>query len=234
MTNPEFHTETIKAPKHKEAKDKSLAKEMSKSIIKPQNIEQIKKSIFLDANKLIKRYDDLSLNKLSYEEKIIFSNHLLSLYQKAKKVMNSDVLHTDVDSTSLMTAIEMMKSSDIHDKVIGIDLIFSLTHQGSHFLYDILCNSNGLDFVNAYLNATRQTVDIKDIREIDKVLNEIFLNKLEEIRNRRGFIKLKYSKGEISENMEKQQKILSKEQRERISELTKDLDSKMESRWMKF
>ncbi len=37
MTNPEFHTDIIKAPKHKEAKEKSLAKKMSKSIIIPKH-----------------------------------------------------------------------------------------------------------------------------------------------------------------------------------------------------
>ncbi len=59
MSNPEFHTDIIKAPKHKEAKEKSLAKKMSTSRINPDSkaIYKIPVEVLKDIKSYLDDYD---------------------------------------------------------------------------------------------------------------------------------------------------------------------------------
>jgi len=84
-----------------------------------------------------------------------------------------------------------MQSSNIHDKIIGIDNFMSLAHSNSALLPDLLAIINGVDYkYNRGYFITDE--DIDKLFEWRNFVSNKIINKLNEIRNKKGLPRFRY------------------------------------------
>jgi len=98
-------------------------------------------------NKIMNDYDKLSTGKMSWEESKLFANYLINLYNIVKN--KSEKLGDENDSYAphliiIKPYVDLMKSDNISDIVIGIDNFISYSHMNSEFLADLILTKNGL------------------------------------------------------------------------------------------
>lgn len=169
--------------------------------IKLQNAE-------IQINKILQTYDKLSKNELTLEEKYIFATYLVNIFNKANNILTNlleikseyerkyDMYYTanlyntfNINKEKIVDALELLQSSDIHNKVIGIDNFMSLAHTNSTLLPELISLING--------------VTVLHIKEIDDEIldyyfdwrnkvDENIVKKLNEIRERKGLSRFKY------------------------------------------
>lgn len=144
----------------------------------------------IQINKILQDYSKLSKNELTIEEIYRFATYLTNIFKKADKIANIKVTF-NVDKRTIDTSINLMQSSDIHDKVIGIDNFMVLTHTNSTLLPDFLAIVNGVGYkynVGYYLIDE----DIDKLFEWRSSVSDKIINKLNEIRTQKGLSKFRY------------------------------------------
>ncbi len=134
------------------------------------------RNIESQTDKILQNYDKLSQNKLDFEEKIIFANNLLNLYNKNKKQVN----HLDVPEESLQNTIQLLSSNNIHDKTIGIDNFMGLAHYNDLLLLSLLHAEADKDFINI------SDEELDDEWKWKTQLSSKIITRLNEIRHRQG------------------------------------------------
>lgn len=160
----------------------------------------------IQIDKILQRYDELSKNEMNIEQKVMFSNYLMTLFENANSILENmlrvkyeyskkhnisytinlyDTFNMNIDK--VISTLELMKSDDIHDRVIGIDNFMSLAHTNSTLLPEIISLVNGVTVLHEeddekvdYYFDWRTKVD----RNIVKILNEI--------HNRKGLTRFRY------------------------------------------
>ncbi len=131
MSNPEFHTDIIKAPKHKEAKEKSLAKKMSSSRIIPNR----QLSIGLNLAKVIKELEPKNSDLRNASEE--FLNEIY-----------------DVPYTKQINKIKLLANFALDESTVG-----STTHNLAEQVIDILAEKKdklGINFDKPRSNTPEQ------------------------------------------------------------------------------
>ena len=151
--------------------------------IKLQNAE-------IQINKILQNYDKLSKNELTLEEKYRFATYLTNIYKKVNKIGNIENTF-NVNIEKLNASIELMQSSNIHDKIIGIDNFMSLAHSNSVLLPDLLAIINGVGYKykRGYFITDE---DIDKLFEWRNFVSDKIINKLNEIRNKKGLPRFRY------------------------------------------
>lgn len=144
----------------------------------------------IQTNKILQDYDKLSKNELSYEEKYKFATYLINIFKKADKIAN--IRNTfNVNKEKIDAAIKLIQSSNIQDKVIGIDNFMALAHSNSALLPDLLAIVNGVNYeYNRGYYITDE--DIDELFEWRGVVSNKIINKLNEIRKRKGLSRFSY------------------------------------------
>lgn len=144
----------------------------------------------IQINKILQDYDKLSKNELTLEEKYRFATYLINIFKKADKIAN--IKNTfNIDKEKIDDYIKLMQSSDIHNKVIGIDNFMALSHTNSTLLPDLLAIVNDVGYkynVGYYLIDE----DIDKLFEWRSFVDDKIINKLNEIRTRKGLSKFRY------------------------------------------
>ena len=139
-------------------------------------------------NKILQTYDKLSKNELSIEEKYLFAQFLTNLYNKSSKLIDID-LHFNINMDKIKDYIKQMKSSNIHEKVIGIDNFMSLAHTNNSFLIELVAINNSIS--NRGKQSTNDDIYTNYLRW--KIPFDTYIvDKLNEIRNRKGLSRFKY------------------------------------------
>ncbi len=142
-------------------------------------------------NDIVKIYDNLSLGKLDFEEKWIFANILINLYELVDKKANIiKTFNLELNEEPLLYSIELMKSSDIEDKTIGIDMFMSIAHTNEHILPDLVAISNNVDYEYGKGYALNDYDDIEIFFDWRSKIGDKIVKKLNEIRNRKGLSKI--------------------------------------------
>ncbi len=165
----------------------------------------------LQIKKIMNDYIKLSTEKMSWEESKTFANYLINLYEIVKS--KSEKLGDENDNNAphliiIKPYIDLMKSDDIHDVVIGIDNFISYSHMNAEFLADLILTKNGLfyELANFQINTSEELsktdkyyflendYDHSNIQvihfiaeyfeDIRNKLGNIITEKLEHIRNR--------------------------------------------------
>ncbi len=154
-----------------------------------KNMDAILANTIVQVNKVLQTYDELSRNKLSFEEKYQFAQYLINLYNKANRIVEVKRI-SGIDDSRIDDSIELMKSSDLHDKVIGIDNFISLAHTTGTLLIDLLAINNNFYLTN-YDDITEEEQSAADKFVLwRKKLNVSVIDKLNKIRNRKGLLEI--------------------------------------------
>ncbi len=154
-----------------------------------KNMNAILSNIEIQVNKILQTYNKLSRNELSFEKKYQFAQYLINLYNNANRIVKVKEI-SGIDDNRIDISIKLMKSSDIHDKVIGIDNFISLAHTTGTLLTDLLAINNNFYLTN-YDDITEEEQPAADKFVIwRKKLNISVIDKLNKIRNRRGLLEI--------------------------------------------
>lgn len=145
----------------------------------------------LQVDKILKCYDKLSKNELTLEEKYIFAITLINIFKNANNRYNI-YQSFNVDKIKVNNAIELMISSDIHDKVIGIDNFIALSHSNSALLPDLIALINGITVLYEVSNSKFEDEIIDYYFKWRENVSDKIVEKLNEIRNRKGLSRFKY------------------------------------------
>ena len=151
--------------------------------IKLHNVE-------IQINKIIEDYDKLSRNGMSLEEKYKFATYLINIFKKADKIASIGNIF-NVNKEKIYDTIELMQSSNIHDKVIGIDNFMALSHTNSTLLPDLLAIVNGVCYkhnIGYYITDE----DIDKFFDWRSLIDKKIIIKLNEIRKRKGLSRFRY------------------------------------------
>ncbi len=151
--------------------------------IKLQNAE-------IQTDKILQTYDKLSKNELSLEEKYRFATYLTNIYKKADRIGNIGNTF-NVNKEKINDTIKLIQSSDIHDKVIGIDNFIALSHTSSTLLPDLLVIVNGVNY-KYKIGYCITDEDIDKLFEWRILVDKKIVDKLNEIRERKGLSRFKY------------------------------------------
>lgn len=163
----------------------------------------------IQINNILKKYDKLSSDLMNIEEKYMFANYLINIFENANKKFDISK-YFDVDDKKLETVIKLMKSDDIHDKVIGIDNFMSLSHTLEALIINIILIINNINykFISDYdiyqkLGEGDRYYEFDDVSEIEKEkvkylynytekISNNFIEKLNYFRNRKGLKNMKF------------------------------------------
>ena len=184
------------------------------------NLKLSLRNVKLQIDDILQRYDKFSKNEMDTEEKIMFANYLINIYNSANKLCNVSICF-DIDDKKVESTINLMKSSNIHNKVIGIDNFMALSHTLNALLVSLVLIINNIDYkfgvdyelywkLSNFRHKLEDTpMDIyyeyDDQSEFEKknveyayyyIQNEIthsFLNRLDYIRERKGLVNLNLS-----------------------------------------
>ncbi len=194
-------------------KDKSIKNVVDKSfdsISKKVGIIELKLQLMaseIQIDKILQDYDILSKDKMDVEEKYLFADYLFHIFNRANTILKYlleikykyEKEHNlsyaidfydafNVNKEKIINALELLQSSDIHDRVIGIDNFMSLSHTNSTLLPDLISVINGVTVL--YEEADDETIVyyFEWRTKVDKHIIE----KLNEIRNRKGLSRFSY------------------------------------------
>lgn len=155
---------------------------ISKVSIRPSKFKVITVD---DANKIkhdvmsiVNNYDKLTTNEMEDVDVILFSEYLVQLYQKDNKAKDSVTQIIEISHPYLKDSLKKLKSKNVKNKIIGIDMFMSVCHSNPFIIDLVLSNLKYL-----YLTST----DLAD--DINLVIIDIELEvirRLNEIRNRKG------------------------------------------------
>jgi len=194
---------------HKQFIEKSLNKIDDKltSMINDVELELKLMNSEVQIDKILMIYEELSNNNLTFEEKYLFANYLINIFEQSNNILkkklkikyssamehnlyySTDIYDTfDINKETLTNSLELLKSSDINDKVIGIDIFMVLSHSNSTLLPELISILNGVTLLHEEVEDETQDYYF-EWRE--KVSNKI-IKKLNEIRNQKGLSKFKY------------------------------------------
>ncbi len=169
------------------------------SITKVDNVfdlsKKLEKSEF-QINEILRKYDKLSRNEMDIEDKYLFANYLINIFNKANNVSSVTIydMGFGIDNKKLIEAVSLLLSYDIHDKVIGIDNFVSLSHESSILLIELIALVNSV----VRLDGVQEEIYLNWLYRVD---NNV-VKKLNEIRNRKGLEPFKYE-CELSDEEEK-------------------------------
>ena len=194
---------------HKQFIEKSLNKIDDKLTFMINNVELDLKLMNSEVqiDKILMIYDELSNNNLTFEEKYLFANYLINIFEQSNNILkkklkiknsyaiehnlqySTDIYDTfNINKETLTNSLELLKSSDINDKVIGIDIFMVLSHSNSTLLPELISILNGVTLLHEEVEDETQDYYFEWRK---KVSNKI-IKKLNEIRNQKGLSRFKY------------------------------------------
>ncbi len=192
---------------NKESIEKSLDKHFN---VISQKIDNIKENLVFEAecdipdpnlktklydaeiqiNNILQTYDKLSKTELSLEEIYIFATYLINIYKKADRTGNIENT-LNVDKEKIDNAIKLIQSHNIHNKIIGIDNFMALSHTNSTLLPDLLAIINGVNY-KYKIGYCISDEDIDKLFDWRSLIDKKIIDKLNEIRKRKGLSRFKY------------------------------------------
>lgn len=194
---------------HKQIIEKSLNKIDDKltSMINNVELELKLMNSEVQIDKILMIYEELSNNNLTFEEKYLFANYLINIFEQSNNILkkklkiknsyamehnlqySTDIYDTfNVNKETLTNSLELLKSSDINNKVIGIDIFMALSHSNSTLLPELISILNGVTLLHEDVEDETQDYYF-EWRE--KISNKI-IKKLNEIRTQKGLSRFKY------------------------------------------
>lgn len=171
--------------------DNPSRKQLDKEVeLKLDNLKLKLDKAEININNIIELYDMLSKGELSLEDKYIFSYHLINLYNKADRIANiKETFH--VEDLVLDYTLGLMKSSDLHEIVIGIDNFMAFSHMTSLLIVDLVALDIGVPYIhNDGYNLNEEEMDI--FYRWRSFVSDKIKNKLDEIRNRAGLKRISH------------------------------------------
>lgn len=133
-------------------------------------------------NNIISRYDKLSRNILSNDEKYGFYSYIINLYKKSRTANNNFYDRNGFDVVDKLdhTIKSMIKSKTISDKVIYLDQFIGFNHEEGDIIPIMTLNNTGFDVENA------SQKDECAILKWHDIMDERIVRKLDEISERIG------------------------------------------------